>query len=162
MEIGCAFSGHRTIKQSHRAKISPLIARAIEYAYNEGCRTFYSGGAVGFDTLAAQQVIRFRMTHPDVRLILYLPCVDQDAKWSDAQKNMYAHLIREADEAVYISESYSPTCIKTRNEALATLGDIMICYMSHRGSGTGQTVAIAQRLGQRIYNLYPTLEENNL
>ena len=158
MAIGCAFSGHRTIKQAHRAKISPLIARAIESAYGEGCRTFYSGGAVGFDTLAAQQVIRFRMTHPDVRLVLYLPCVDQDAKWNDAQKNMYAHLIQQTDEVIYISDSYTPSCIKKRNEALATVGDIMICYLSHRSSGTGQTVSLAQSLGQRVYNLYPSLE----
>lgn len=159
MVSGCAFSGHRTIKQSHRAKISSLIARAIEYAYSEGCRNFYSGGAVGFDTLAAQQVIRFRMTHPDVRLILLLPCIDQDAKWTDAQKNMYSHLLREANETTYISECYTDTCIKRRNEALAAVADIMICYLSRRGSGTGQTVSMAQSLGQRVYNLYPALEE---
>ena len=159
MAQGCAFSGHRTIKQSHRAKISSLIMRAIEYAYDEGCRTFYSGGAVGFDTLAAQQVIRFRMTHPDVRLILLLPCIDQDAKWTDGQKQMYSHLLREANEATYISDAYTDSCIKRRNEALAAVADIMICYLSRRSSGTGQTVALARSLGQRVYNLYPSLEE---
>ena len=161
MGMGCAFSGHRTIKQAHRGKISSLIARAIEYAYSEGCRTFYSGGAIGFDTLAAQQVIRFRMTHPDVRLILLLPCVDQGARWTDAQRNMYSHLLSEANETAYISESYTPSCIKKRNEALAAVGDIMICYLCHRVSGTGQTVSIAKSLGQRVYNLYPSLEENS-
>ena len=159
MAQGCAFSGHRTIKQSHRAKISALIMRAIEYAYGEGCRSFYSGGAIGFDTLAAQQVIRFRMSHPDVRLILLLPCVDQDAKWTSAQKDMYSHLLREANKTAYISDSYTDTCIKRRNEALATVADIMICYLSRRTSGTGQTVALAKSLGQRVYNLYPSLEE---
>ena len=35
---------------------------------NMGVTTFRSGGALGFDTLAAQAVLRARRAHPEARL----------------------------------------------------------------------------------------------
>ena len=155
---GCSFSGHRTVKAQHLPALSGLLSRAIEYAYNEGCREFYSGGAIGFDIIAAREVLRFRMLHPDVRLIMLLPCIDQDLYWNKQQKENYGFVLSEADEVIYISDEYTPSCIKERNKRLAESADIMICYLYHRASGAGQTVAMAARLNKEIYNLYGALE----
>ncbi|MBO5946200.1 MAG: DUF1273 family protein [Clostridia bacterium] len=156
----CSFTGHRSITASHAHKIGPLLVRAIEYAYNEGCREFLSGGALGFDTLAAREVIRFRQTHSDVRLVMVLPCIDQDKSWSAREREMYSYVLKNADETVYISDEYTDRCMRERNFRLASECDIMIAYLGRRMSGAGQTVAMAERMGKRIYNLYPTL--NNL
>ena len=157
---GCAFSGHRSIKAEHLSELPDLLSRAIEYAYNQGCRDFYSGGAIGFDTLAAREVLRFRISHPDVRLVMLLPCIDQDSYWNERQKENYSYILSSADEVIYISDEYTSTCIKERNLRLAESADIMVCYLSRRASGAGQTVGMAERMGKRIYKLYPTL--NNL
>ncbi len=153
----CAFTGHRSITASHRAEIVPLTARAICYAYSEGCRDFYVGGAVGFDTVAAREVIRFRMSHPEVRLILILPCMNQDERWSSGQRSAYEHVLSSADEIAYIAESYYDGCMRERNLRLAELADIVIAYVGRRNSGSAQTVRMAERLGKRVYNIYPTL-----
>lgn len=155
----CSFTGHRKIKESHRAKISALVARAIAYAYKSGCRSFYTGGAVGFDTVAAQEVLRFRMFHPDVKLILLLPSIDQDKYWTAAQRASYEYVLSVSDEVVYVSEEYTDTCIKERNMQLAKRADILIAYLGHSRSGSAQTVRMAERLGKEVYNLYPTLEK---
>ena len=160
LSVGCSFSGHRIIKSGHERALPELISRAVEYAYNEGCRDFYSGGALGFDTLAAREVLSFRISHPDVRLIMLLPCIDQDLKWNARQRDNYRFLLSNANEVVYISEEYTADCIRRRNMRLAELCDIMICYLSRRDSGAGQTVAMAKRLDKRIYSLYPALEKN--
>lgn len=156
----CSFTGHRSISSAHKRDIVPLLVRAIEYAYSEGCREFFSGGALGFDTLAAREVIRFKQTHPDVRLVMVLPCIDQDRAWSLREREMYSYVLKNADEAVYISDEYTDRCMRERNFRLASECDIMIAYLGRRMSGAGQTVAMAERMGKRIYNLYPTL--NNL
>ena len=96
----CSFTGHRQIAYEKRAAVTALIRRAVEYAYSEGCRTFMCGGALGFDTLAAREIIRFRMSHNGVRLVLALPCIEQDAKWSEQQKNAYNYTVAEADEVI--------------------------------------------------------------
>lgn len=154
----CAFTGHRQIATAHRAAVGGLIARAIAYAYSEGCRSFLSGGAVGFDTLAAREVVRFRISHPDVRLILVLPCINQDEHWSARDKDAYEYLLGVADEIRYISDGYTDDCMKRRNLALAEGADILIAYVGRSASGAGQTVRMADRLGKRVYNLYPTLD----
>ena len=156
---GCSFTGHRRIEPSHKKNIDGLIARAIGYAYGEGCRDFYCGGAVGFDTHAARQVILFRLSHPDVRLHLLLPCSNQDEKWNGAEKKRYEHTIVSADTVSYISDEYTKDCMKKRNEKLVEAADIVIAYVNKNYSGAAQTVRLANKAGKRVYNLYPTLEK---
>ncbi len=156
----CAFSGHRIIKPEHRSRISGLIQRAVNYAYARGCRSFLSGGALGFDTLAAREVIQFRLTHPDVRLLLYLPCVNQDEQWSERDRNNYHYILNSADEIFYLFDEYVDGCMKERNRRLAEDSDILISYVSRPNSGTGQTVRMAEKLGKEIYNLYPSLDKD--
>ena len=154
----CSFTGHRQIEKNHEMNISALILRSIEYAYDNGCRIFMAGGAIGFDTLAAREVIRFRMTHRDVKLRLALPCKEQDKSWSHEQRERYFHTLAEADEIVYLSDEYTKDCMKRRNDYLATSADILIAYVNRSRSGAAQTVRMAERLSKKVYNLYPALD----
>lgn len=160
MDFGCSFTGHRKIEVRHKKEIYPLIERAVDYAYREGCRRFYTGGAIGFDTLSARAVINFRISHPDVSLILVLPCIDQDKAWSAEERDAYGFVLSVANEIVYVSDEYYVGCMKDRNEKLAELGDLLIAYLGNAKSGAGQTVRMAQKLGKRVYNLYPALERD--
>ena len=155
----CAFTGHRQIKNEHKSIICKRLNDAIEYAYSLGCKTFLSGGAVGFDTVAAREVLRFKLTHPDVSLIMILPCIEQDELWSDRQKDDYGYILRNADEIRYISDSYDSKCMRRRNQCLAEECDIMIAYLSHSKSGAGQTVRMAEKQGKSVFNLYPDLDK---
>lgn len=160
MAYACAFSGHRKIEYSRQASVRDHLARAISYAYGEGCREFYCGGAIGFDTIAAREVIRFRMSHPDVKLILYLPCIDQDAKWSEWQSDAYEYVLSSADEVRYVSDEYTKTCMKKRNQALAEVADILVVYIGYSTSGSAQTARMAEKLGKQVFNLYPSVHKD--
>ena len=153
----CAFTGHRKIEDRHKATISDLLSRAIAYAYSEGCRTFLTGGALGFDTLAAKEVIRFRLDHPDVRLKIVLPCKNQSESWSSSQISVYEYTLSNANEIEYVADEYVDGCMKLRNQKLADYCDIMIAYVSRSYSGAAQTVRMASAAGKTVYNLYPSL-----
>ena len=155
----CAFTGHRKIEDGHKGRIDDLLLRAISYAYENGCRTFATGGALGFDTLAAREIIRFRMSHPDVRFVVVLPCKNQSDSWSASQVNMYEYTLLNADEIEYVSDEYTDGCMKERNGRLADMCDMLIAYVGRSDSGAAQTVRMATRLGKKVYNLYPTLEK---
>ena len=158
MALGCSFTGHRNINKEHEGALPELVLRAIGYAYERGCRTFYSGGAIGFDTVAAREVIRFRMTHPDVRLVILVPCINQDAAWSYRQREAYSYILSSADEVIFVSsEPDCDGCMRERNRRLADRCDLMIAYVSRSYSGAAQTVRMADRAGKKIYNLYPSL-----
>ena len=151
---GCSFSGHRVIAPEHVEALRDLLRRAIAYAYEKGCRSFFCGGAVGFDTYAAKEVIRFRIKHPDARLVLLLPCADQSDGWNSMQRAAYDYILSEADEAEILAEHYSRGCMQRRNRALVDRADILICYVGREGSGSSQTMHLAEKKGIEVYNLY--------
>ena len=134
-----------------------MLSRAITYAYERGCRTFYTGGALGFDTAAAKEIIRFRMTHTDVRLILVLPCVNQDEKWNSYERAAYEYTLSLADSVEYVTDEYYDGCMRDRNMRLAELCDILIAYVGKEMGGSAQTVRFAKKLGREVYNIYPAL-----
>ncbi len=154
----CSFTGHRVIKKEHAETLIALLQKSIEYAYLDGYRIFCSGGAIGFDTLAAREVIRFSLSHSDVRLILLLPCINQDEKWSPMQRDAYEYILKNASEIRYISDEYTPDCMKRRNKALACACELMIAYVGNSKSGSAQTMRMAEKLDKEIINLYNTLE----
>ena len=155
----CSFTGHRRIEPLHEKTLPELLSRAVNYAYENGCRRFIAGGALGFDTLAAREIIRYRISHPDVLLVLALPCVNQDERWSAKQREAYSYILSSANEVVYISEEFTDTCMKERNRYLAEEADVLIAYASRSASGAGQTVRMAMAKNKKIYNLYPALEK---
>lgn len=156
--MGCSFTGHRTIEIRHRASIRECIARKIDLAYNEGCRDFYSGGAIGFDTLAALEVLEYKKTHSDVRLIMLIPCTDQDARWRDYQRLEYRKLLQLADDVIYVSDTpYYNGCMEKRNRALVERCKILIAYVGRERGGSAQTYRMAERAEKQIYNIFPLL-----
>ena len=155
----CAFTGHRHVNPNHEKKLPGMLSRAVAYAYSKGCRKFLAGGAIGFDTLAACEVIRFKMSHSDVSLVLVLPCENQSERWSHSQKEMYNYVISNSDEVVFISERYTPCCMRERNKYLAENSDILISYVARSNSGSAQTVRMAKERGKEIHNIYPALEK---
>lgn len=80
-EKTCCFTGHRQIPSGAQAEITDKLERVITDLYQKGIRYYGAGGALGFDTLAAQAVIRLRGSCPGMKLILVLPCLTQTRGW---------------------------------------------------------------------------------
>lgn len=158
-EPACSFTGHRDISPAHVRLIDAMLDRAIDYAYRQGCRVFCTGGAVGFDTIAAQRVLYFRMSHSDVYLSLMLPCLDQTRMWSSEQKKSYNYILSRADSVEYSSDAYTSDCMRRRNLRLAERCEIMIAYVGHSHSGAAQTMRMAKERGKQVYNIYPALDK---
>ncbi len=155
----CAFTGHRQIPPKHEGRLADVVSRGIAYAYSKGCRRFLTGGAIGFDTVAAREIIKFKISHGDVSLVLVLPCTNQSEMWSQSQKDMYDYTLSCADEVIYLSEEYTPGCMKERNRYLAENSDILLSYVCRANSGAAQTVRMARGKCKEIYNLYSALEK---
>ena len=57
------FSGHRVF-QDPTADIEKKLDKAVRDCISKGAECFITGGALGFDTLAARTVIRLREDFP--------------------------------------------------------------------------------------------------
>ena len=156
---GCAFTGHRYIVASHKNRINELLVRAIRYCYAEGCREFYNGGARGFDLTAAEVFLALKDEMPDARLVMILPCANQDAKWSSAESERFKRVLYLADEVICMSPVYYDGCMQVRNRELVSRSEILIAYLGQTTGGTAYTVRLAQSRGLRVFNLYPALDK---
>ncbi|MBQ2793582.1 MAG: DUF1273 family protein [Clostridia bacterium] len=155
---GCAFTGHRYVSPSHEPYIRNLIARAIRFAYGEGCREFYNGGAVGFDLLAAEVFAAISDELPDARLILLLPCANHDSRWDRFDRERLSRVLSLADEVICLSPRYYNGCMLARNRELVLRSEIVIAYLGRDEGGTAYTVRLAKSRGARVFNIFPSLE----
>ena len=149
----CCFTGHRVIA-AENGDIRMRIRGTVESLAKDGYTDFRCGGALGFDTLAALEVIRLKDFFPEVKLIMYLPCRDQCSRWQTQDVKIYEAILAKADEVYYSSEFYSRTCMHERNVRLVTGADTCVAYY-HEGSagGTAFTVKYAKRNGVNLINL---------
>lgn len=149
----CAFSGHRTLPKNI-CDIRNSLASQIEYLVSENNITvFLSGGARGFDTLAAEVVLSLREKLPDIRLHMVLPCRDQDRYWPARDKLRYSYILSRADEIIYISETYDDACMLKRNRYLIDNSAVCLCYRKARSGGTAYTINYAKKQNRKIINL---------
>lgn len=109
----------------------------------KGVDTFLTGGALGFDTLAAQEVLRMRaMGLPSLKLVLALPYMNQEAQWSQRDAAVYRTLLRQADNVVYTSQEYHRGCLFQRNRYLVDHSAYCVCYLLQERTGTSYTALL--------------------
>lgn len=150
----CFFTGHRFIAADEVNTIKKRLNEAVLNAINEGYTHFITGGAMGFDTLAAECVMALREDYDNIRLILYLPCTDHDKNWKEYERIRFDLISSSADEVYYVSRKpYSDGCMKKRNSAMASASDMCIAYLKNRQSGTAQAVKMAEKSGLKVINI---------
>ena len=147
------FTGHRTLPRSELPEIAERLEGILTSLIEQGYRYFGAGGALGFDTLAAQTVLRLRERYPQIRLILVLPCRNQTRGWPQADIDIYEEIKRRADKVRYTLEDYFQGCMQKRNRHLVDNSSICICYLAKPTGGTAYTVNYARRCGLRILNV---------
>ncbi len=152
--LSCCFTGHRIIPSRIVPNLYRTLLEEIEILSAVGYTEFYAGGALGFDTLAAQAVLQKRTENPNLHLHLILPCKNQQIHWHIRQQKVYETILEQADSFEYVSEIYSPQAMRKRNCLLVENSHFCLCYL-HRGkSGTASTVKYALRLNRGVKNLY--------
>ena len=149
----CSFTGHRTIPDGMTNYLFQRIKDGVNYLYCQEIRTFLTGGALGFDSLAAEAVIECRKECPDIRLIIVAPCKDQEKKWGIKDKIRYYLIKKAADDVICLSDHYYRGCMHQRNRYLVDHSAACICYLTEDTGGTAYTVGYARSKGLKIFNL---------
>ena len=150
----CCFTGHRIIPAAESEDIKLWIWRTVhELRRQHNVRFFGAGGALGFDTLAAETVLSLREAL-DLRLIIVAPCRGQEARWRAADQKKYQDILRAADKTVFLSDRYYPGCMQGRNRHLVDGSRWCVSYQVKDQGGTAYTVGYAKQQGLAIIN-YP-------
>lgn len=149
----CCFTGHRQLPDKDWNQIERKLESSIELLIRSGYLYFGTGGALGFDTLAAKTILQLRKQYPRIKLILVLPCVSQADRWPPADIAAYQEIMEQADKVVYTSQKYTRDCMFKRNRHLVDYSSACICYLNKDTGGTAYTVKYAQKCGLQIINI---------
>ena len=147
------FTGHRNIYKTDGSRHYEALEKVIISFIDKGYKNFISGGALGFDTMAAECIIKLKEEGADITLIFMLPCRDQDAKWSEWERKKYRKMLTQADKVIYIREDYTRTCMFERNRAMADASSACIAYCTKQTGGTAYTVSYATQKDLPVVNI---------
>lgn len=108
----CCFTGHRDIAPYTPDTVFEQTKAVVTLLVSKGFKYFGTGGALGFDTLAAQAVLSVKETHPEVKLILVLPCENQTKFWKQQDIDVYNDIKLRADKVKVLAPHYYNGCMQ--------------------------------------------------
>lgn len=147
------FTGHREIPMLKKSAIARKLRKTLVELIEQDYQFFGAGGALGFDTIAAQTVLDLKEKYPHIKLILVLPCESQADRWSESDRRMYAYIMSKADKIRYTSQHYYRGCMHKRNKHLVDNSNVCVCYLTEETGGTAFTVNYAKQNELRVINI---------
>lgn len=150
----CTFTGHRDISYDESIRVRPILRDTIEQLYLQGIDTFIAGGALGFDTIAAIEVLNLQQSlYPDMKLILAIPCEGQSKSWTPAERARYDQIRALATAEFVLSPYYTRYCMLRRNDFMVNNSSHLIAYVNRDSGGSAYTMKVAKKQGLSICNL---------
>ena len=142
-ERSVCFTGHRELLHSAAViyrETHAITKRLVENGY---C-FFFVGGAKGFDSLAAQVVLEFQATHPQISLISILPFPGSKGEVFRAN----------ADPVLFTAEHYFHGVYFQRNRQLVDAASVCVAYLVKPTGGTAYTVGYAKKKQIPVVKLF--------
>ncbi len=159
----CCFTGYRPqklpFKLSHSdsdyIKFENDLLEGIISLLDENCRVFYTGMAMGFDIIAAENVAILKKARPDldIKLVCVIPFENQCEKFSEYWQKKYNDILNTADEKIVLSENYYSGCYQTRNKYMVDNCDYVLTWYDGKAGGTRNTLDYAAKCGRHILNI---------
>ena len=150
----CFFTGHRNVPREEEADLRVRLREKINILVKKGVTDFISGGAYGFDTICAEEVLEMKKRYPHIRLQLFLPCANHNSRWRKSSREYFKTIMDRADVVIKISEfNYFNGCTIVRNTSMAKSALYCIAYYKGTEGGTQNTVRQAAELNRIIVNI---------
>lgn len=154
-ECTCCFTGHRALPAERLDAITAGTESKIrELILRHGYRYFGVGGAIGYDTVAAQILFRLRETDfPQIKVILVYPFDGFTNQWSDRQRTNYVRMLTQYDKTVCVARKREAESYLARNRHLVDNSSFCIAFCTQKTGGTAYTVRYAQQKNVSVYNV---------
>ena len=153
MDFVCCFTGHRCIPPEEIKELYGELMRVLDILIRSGVTRFRTGGALGFDTLAALTVIDRRKNDPRLTLELCIPCEDQTDGWSEEDVAIYKYIRSEANKVTVLNEKYVRGCMHERNRYMVDGSHYCVAYCTRHKGGSAYTVNYAKAKGVKVVDL---------
>lgn len=155
-ETSVCFTGHRKINNTQRTAILDDTVAAVVGLVKRGYTDFILGGALGYDTLAANAllILREQPNYDHIKIHLFLPCESQTKGWRAEDVAEYNRIKELADTVTYISKDYYDGVMLDRNRAMVNASSALISYCTNTvRSGAASTTRYAYKSGLEVIHV---------
>jgi len=147
----CCFTGHRPEKlQSDEETVRRALRRSIDVAIKDGFVTFISGMARGVDIWAAEEVLGFRESRPEIHLICAVPFSGFEQGWDLKWRQRYSAVLSCADWVKIVCPAFSMNAFSRRNEWMVNHSKRLVAVYGGRPGGTRNTITYAREQNLEI------------
>ncbi len=95
----CCFTGHRDLPAEETEKIMEAVRSYLLQLISRGVTEFRVGGAVGFDMIMAELLVKLRDEEKQpIRIISFLPYPDWRKRWSAEDYRRQNAIMKKSDE----------------------------------------------------------------
>ena len=139
----CCFTGHRRLPEHQLALLRQRLRDAVLSLYAAGVTHYRVGGAVGFDTLAAEVLAELREQHPDLDISLYVPFPGYTDGWSEEELADYENLLPLFQHVVMVCDRRpkSPSyAFLKRNRKMVDGSVYVIAFCGRKSGGSAYTL----------------------
>lgn len=149
----CCFTGHRPDKlpwgedecDPRCVALKARMDEELRKAYDRGFRHFICGMARGADLYFCEAVLALKRAKRDITLEAAIPCEEQAARWSEAERNRYFRLVEGCDFETMVQHSYTAGCMQRRNRYMVDRSSLIIAAYDGMLGGTMYTLTYAMR-----------------
>lgn len=177
-----AFTGHRPDKLYGfdmniypYLKLEMKIEHTIEWLIQMwNAKEFYTGGALGFDTIVAKTLIELRNSgeYPYIQDYVCVPFKEQYKAWSKEQAQQWLYIVNNCYKPFAVDTiegyeckdvpvgKYHPSKMQLRNQYMVDNCDILVaCWNGEQKGGTYNCIKYATNKEKKILIINPqTLE----
>lgn len=161
IENACCFTGHRPkyfhfgTNETHPDcfKIKAFLRERCKHLIGEGVTHFISGGAVGVDTWAMEEVIGLREDYPHIILWCVLPYAGMVERFAQQDRERFARLESKLHIITTLNERYYHGCMQERNRFMVDRSLYVIAVWTGEKSGTANTINYANKRGRKVFCL---------
>ena len=157
----CFFVGNRelpayrikAIRQQVKETLDELIAMGIQY--------YFIGGEPGFETLAAEEIVRYRMRCPESGIqLVFIPPTETQRMRLSAQERQKMETIRWTADQVFDLAAYPELSNDPlRKRWIVECSSACVTYFSRIRDCSSDIIQYAQRSGLHIVHLSKSLEK---
>lgn len=149
MRIG--ITGHRPNKlwgydydNAKWQELKQLISSILKQYLYDGPVEFFTGMALGVDTVACLAALELKEAGENIEVIAEVPCQNQDCKWPATSQRMYKQLLDRCDRVNLVSDKpYAPYLMQLRNQHMVDQLDLLIAVWDGTTGGTHNCVKYA-------------------
>ncbi|WP_019241959.1 MULTISPECIES: DUF1273 domain-containing protein [Bacillus] len=138
--------------------IKKALLRRLIHLIDDGLEWVIITGQLGVELWAAEVTLLLREQYPQLQLAVITPFLQQEANWSEKNKEYYEYIVSQADFVESISHKpyISPIQFKNRDQFLLQKSDGLLVVYDYEKEGSPQYIVKAAKEYQE-YNPYEIL-----